>query len=90
MSLDAIADGEGDRLSHCSADSSSEANGEEHALFSNGLIVGDKNGSQCSTGNGQEETHTVHTLSLAVIQTLLMNISCFSSYDVFKDSRTQI
>lgn len=54
VSLDAIADGDGDRLSHCSADSSSEANGEEHTLFSHGLIVGDKNGSQCSTGNAQD------------------------------------
>lgn len=53
VSLDAIANGDGDRLSHCSADSSSEANGEEHTLFSHGLIVGDKNGSQCSTGNAQ-------------------------------------
>ncbi|KAK2860551.1 hypothetical protein Q7C36_004717 [Tachysurus vachellii] len=55
VSLDAIADGEGDRLSHCSADSSSEANGEEHTLFSRGLIVGDKNGSQCSTGGQSDQ-----------------------------------
>lgn len=78
MSLDAIADGEGDRLSHCSADSSSEANGEENTLFSHSLNVGDKNGSQCSTGNAQDSTH-VHTH--AVIQTVGQTVCtpCFSS-----------
>ncbi|KAI5609538.1 DENN domain-containing protein 4C isoform X2 [Silurus asotus] len=55
VSLDAIADADGDRLSHCSADSSSEANGEEHTLFSRGLIVADKNGSQCSTGGQSDQ-----------------------------------
>ncbi|KAB5579415.1 hypothetical protein PHYPO_G00194810 [Pangasianodon hypophthalmus] len=55
VSLDAIADGDGDRLSHCSADSSSEPNGEEHTLFSHGLIVADKNGSQCSTGGQSDQ-----------------------------------
>ncbi|TSK82191.1 DENN domain-containing protein 4C [Bagarius yarrelli] len=55
VSLDAIADGDGDRLSHCSGDSSSEANGEEHTLFSHRLIVGDKNGSQFSTGGQSDQ-----------------------------------
>ncbi|XP_035392590.1 DENN domain-containing protein 4C isoform X1 [Electrophorus electricus] len=50
VSLDAIADGEGDRLSHCSADSSGETNGDEHTLFSRHLIVGVAHGSQSSTG----------------------------------------
>lgn len=62
VSLDAIADGEGDRLSHCSADSSSEANGEEHTMFSHGLIVGDKKGCQLSTGNAHN-AHTAYTHS---------------------------
>uniref|UniRef100_A0A8B9RHT8 DENN domain containing 4C n=1 Tax=Astyanax mexicanus TaxID=7994 RepID=A0A8B9RHT8_ASTMX len=53
VSLDAIADGEGDRLSHCSADSASLANGEEHALFPRRLIVEDTNGSHCSTDTTQ-------------------------------------
>lgn len=55
VSLDAIADGEGDRLSHCSADSASEANGEEHALFPRRLIVEDTNGSHCSTGGQSDQ-----------------------------------
>ncbi|KAF5907052.1 DENN domain-containing protein 4C isoform X1, partial [Clarias magur] len=55
VSLDAIADGDGDRFSHCSADSSSEANGEEHAPFIRGLIVGDRNGSQISTGGQSDQ-----------------------------------
>lgn len=63
MSLDVIADGDGDRISHCSADSSVEANGEEHTLFSHSLIVGDKNGSQCSTGKAGQIRH-VHTHAL--------------------------
>ncbi|KAI4900140.1 hypothetical protein NFI96_023868, partial [Prochilodus magdalenae] len=55
VSLDAIADGDGDRLSHCSADSSSEANGDEHTLFSRRLIVEDANGSHCSTGGQSDQ-----------------------------------
>ncbi|XP_066536397.1 DENN domain-containing protein 4C isoform X2 [Hoplias malabaricus] len=55
VSLEAIADGDGDRLSHCSADSSSEANGEEHTLFSRHLIVEDVNGSQCSAGGQSDQ-----------------------------------
>ncbi|XP_062850199.1 DENN domain-containing protein 4C [Trichomycterus rosablanca] len=55
VSLDAIADGDGDRFSHCSADSSSEANGDEHVLFSRRLTGGDKDGCHSSTGGQSDQ-----------------------------------
>ncbi|KAM3857669.1 DENN domain-containing protein 4C [Diretmus argenteus] len=45
----------GDRLSHGSADSSSEVNGEEHTLFARNLIVGDSTGNHCSTGGQSDQ-----------------------------------
>uniref|UniRef100_A0A667Z4Q7 DENN domain containing 4C n=1 Tax=Myripristis murdjan TaxID=586833 RepID=A0A667Z4Q7_9TELE len=39
-----------DRLSHGSADSSSEVNGEEHTLFARSLVIADSKDSHCSTG----------------------------------------
>uniref|UniRef100_A0A4W5NRE8 DENN domain containing 4C n=1 Tax=Hucho hucho TaxID=62062 RepID=A0A4W5NRE8_9TELE len=41
---------DGDRLSHWSADSSSEANGEDHTLFARSLIIGDAADNHCSRG----------------------------------------
>ncbi|XP_076828543.1 DENN domain-containing protein 4C [Brachyhypopomus gauderio] len=56
VSLDAIADGEGDRLSRSSVDSSGEANGEEHTLFSRPLVVtAAAHGSQSSTGGQSDQ-----------------------------------
>uniref|UniRef100_A0A8C7HTV1 DENN domain-containing protein 4C n=1 Tax=Oncorhynchus kisutch TaxID=8019 RepID=A0A8C7HTV1_ONCKI len=43
-------DSDGDRLSHGSADSSSEANGEDHTLFARSLIIADTADNHCSGG----------------------------------------
>lgn len=47
------ASSDGDRLSHGSADSSSEANGEDHTLFTRSLIIGDAADNHCSGGRLQ-------------------------------------
>ncbi|XP_028832927.1 DENN domain-containing protein 4C isoform X2 [Denticeps clupeoides] len=44
--------GNGDRLSHCSADS--ETNGEEHTLFARSLVIGEVTTRHCST-EGQSD-----------------------------------
>uniref|UniRef100_A0A674EK93 DENN domain containing 4C n=1 Tax=Salmo trutta TaxID=8032 RepID=A0A674EK93_SALTR len=46
----AMEGSDGDRLSHGSADSSSEANGEDHTLFTRSLIIGDAADNHCSGG----------------------------------------
>uniref|UniRef100_A0A8C7HUF5 DENN domain-containing protein 4C n=1 Tax=Oncorhynchus kisutch TaxID=8019 RepID=A0A8C7HUF5_ONCKI len=45
-----LASSDGDRLSHGSADSSSEANGEDHTLFARSLIIADTADNHCSGG----------------------------------------
>ncbi|XP_031441222.1 DENN domain-containing protein 4C [Clupea harengus] len=55
VSADSRGRSEVDRLSHGSADSSSEPNGNEHTLFSRGLLVGDATGSHCSTGGQSDQ-----------------------------------
>ncbi|XP_029609544.1 DENN domain-containing protein 4C isoform X1 [Salmo trutta] len=49
-SMGGSASSDGDRLSHGSADSSSEANGEDHTLFTRSLIIGDAADNHCSGG----------------------------------------
>ncbi|XP_029931709.1 DENN domain-containing protein 4C isoform X2 [Myripristis murdjan] len=44
-----------DRLSHGSADSSSEVNGEEHTLFARSLVIADSKDSHCSTGGQSDQ-----------------------------------
>ncbi|XP_035283449.1 DENN domain-containing protein 4C [Anguilla anguilla] len=44
------ASSDGDRISHGSADSSNEANSEEHTLFARSLIVGEASDNHCGTG----------------------------------------
>uniref|UniRef100_UPI003AAF386A DENN domain-containing protein 4C isoform X3 n=1 Tax=Centroberyx gerrardi TaxID=166262 RepID=UPI003AAF386A len=46
---------DGDRLSHGSADSSSEVNGEEHTLFARSLVMGDSTNNHCSTGGQSDQ-----------------------------------
>uniref|UniRef100_A0A8K9Y0E3 UDENN domain-containing protein n=1 Tax=Oncorhynchus mykiss TaxID=8022 RepID=A0A8K9Y0E3_ONCMY len=48
-----LASSDGDRLSHGSADSSSEANGEDHTLFARSLIIADTADNHCSGGRLQ-------------------------------------
>ncbi|XP_051537842.1 DENN domain-containing protein 4C-like isoform X2 [Myxocyprinus asiaticus] len=55
VSAGIAAGGDGDRLSHCSADSSNETNVEEHTLFSRSLIVEDATDSQFSTGGQSDQ-----------------------------------
>uniref|UniRef100_A0A8C8BW75 DENN/MADD domain containing 4C n=1 Tax=Oncorhynchus tshawytscha TaxID=74940 RepID=A0A8C8BW75_ONCTS len=45
-----LASSNGDQLSHGSADSSSEANGEDHTLFARSLIIADTADNHCSGG----------------------------------------
>lgn len=44
-----------DRLSHGSADSSSEVNGEEHNLFAHSHDIGDSTDNHCSTGTDRSK-----------------------------------
>ncbi|XP_056156609.1 DENN domain-containing protein 4C [Lampris incognitus] len=46
---------DGDRLSHGSADSSSEANGEEHTLFARNLVMADSTDNHYSTGGQSDQ-----------------------------------
>ncbi|XP_051570477.1 DENN domain-containing protein 4C-like isoform X3 [Myxocyprinus asiaticus] len=50
-----VAGGDGDRLSHCSADSSNETNVEEPTLFSQSLIVENATDSHFSTGGQSDQ-----------------------------------
>uniref|UniRef100_A0A674C0Q2 DENN/MADD domain containing 4C n=1 Tax=Salmo trutta TaxID=8032 RepID=A0A674C0Q2_SALTR len=45
----------GDRMSHGSADHSSEVNGEDHTLFARSLIIGDATDNHCSTGGQSDQ-----------------------------------
>lgn len=93
VSLDAIADGEGDRLSHCSADSSSEANGEEHTMFSHGLIVGDKKGCQLSTGGQSDQGYgskdELHQDSIDACKTIAFPLSDDEQSNKSKTEKSQ-
>uniref|UniRef100_A0AAY3ZWT6 DENN/MADD domain containing 4C n=1 Tax=Denticeps clupeoides TaxID=299321 RepID=A0AAY3ZWT6_9TELE len=53
--------GNGDRLSHCSADS--ETNGEEHTLFARSLVIGEVTTRHCSTGNTPSKLFTRRSVS---------------------------
>ncbi|KAJ8262087.1 hypothetical protein GJAV_G00162030 [Gymnothorax javanicus] len=46
---------DGDRISHGSADSSTEATNEEHTLFARGLIVGEASKNHCGTGGQSDQ-----------------------------------
>ncbi|XP_028973842.2 DENN domain-containing protein 4C isoform X2 [Esox lucius] len=50
ISVGGSVSSDGDRLSHGSADSSSEVNGDEHTLFARSLIIGDPVENHCSRG----------------------------------------
>uniref|UniRef100_A0A4W5PKM4 DENN domain containing 4C n=1 Tax=Hucho hucho TaxID=62062 RepID=A0A4W5PKM4_9TELE len=45
----------GERLSHGSADHSSEVNGEDHTLFARSLIIGEATDNHCSTGGHSDQ-----------------------------------
>ncbi|KAG9334456.1 hypothetical protein JZ751_007654 [Albula glossodonta] len=49
LAVGGAASSDGDRISHDSADSSNEANSEEHTLFARSLIVGDATNNHCGT-----------------------------------------
>ncbi|KAJ8008216.1 hypothetical protein DPEC_G00102500 [Dallia pectoralis] len=54
-SVGGSASSDGDRLSHGSADSSSEVNGDEHTLFARNLIIGDAGDAHCSRGGQSDQ-----------------------------------
>ncbi|KAI1888537.1 hypothetical protein AGOR_G00186190 [Albula goreensis] len=55
LAVGGAASSDGDRISHDSADSSNEANSEEHTLFARSLIVGDATNNHCGTGGQSDQ-----------------------------------
>ncbi|KAJ8385254.1 hypothetical protein AAFF_G00191310 [Aldrovandia affinis] len=55
VTVGGAAGSDGDRISHGSADSSNEANSEEHTLFARSLIVGDATNNHCGTGGQSDQ-----------------------------------
>ncbi|KAL2078974.1 hypothetical protein ACEWY4_024718 [Coilia grayii] len=80
VSVDSRRRSEVDRLSHGSADSASEPNGDEHTLFTRGLLGGDARDSHSSTGGQSDQGYgSKDELHQEVSSSLLLSTQNISS-----------